>query len=521
MSACRTIPGNEKGGPYSYVSSVGTTGTLSVPAALGADIATVTGIDQTIPPGSGTTAETAARGPVVKSTVASSQVAGYRCSRYWGQHSAKIPVAYGRTTAPTQLCGYTPGQLRKAYGITGSPYTGKGATVAIVLPNAWPTMLRDANRFFASQGIAGFAPGQFTVSRGSRFASTCGAEQQDQDLVPGPEHALDVETVHIAAPDAKVVFAAADCVPLSENNPPLELQNLLDATTRVVGHHLADVISSSWGYGGNAYSPADLAAWNLTFQQGALEGITFDYASGDGGSPGPEGGLSTSAQFPAADPWVTAIGGTSLAIGENGTAVADYPWGDSIAQANAAGTGYTTALPGDFQSGSGGGVSAWFAQPGYQRPVVPAALATDSGRAAPRRVVPDISANAGSSWLIGYTGAVTTGAYGQAICGGTSGSTPLIAGLEADAIQAAGHPLGFADPVLYRLYRTPAIRVVSPVSTTHPPVLYGTTLYGNGGNFLTTIGEDQPPLRATAGYDDVTGLGAVTPSFVTALRQVR
>jgi len=33
---------------------------------------------------------------------------------------------------------------------------------------------------------------------------------------------------------------------------------------------------------------------------------------------------------------------------------------------------------------------------------------------------------------------------------------------------------------------------------------------------LTTIGEDQPPLQSTAGYDDVTGLDAATASFVTA-----
>jgi subtilase family serine protease len=64
-----------------------------------------------------------------------------------------IPPAYGYTTAPTQVCGYTvcgytvcgytvcgytvcgytPAQLRQAYRVAGSPYTGKGATVAIVL----------------------------------------------------------------------------------------------------------------------------------------------------------------------------------------------------------------------------------------------------------------------------------------------------------------------------------------------------------------------------------------------------
>jgi subtilase family serine protease len=150
--------------------------------------------------------------------------------------------------------------------------------------------------------------------------------------------------------------------------------------------------------------------------------------------------------------------------------------------------------------------------------VVPAALATDDGQVSARRVVPDVSADAGGNWLIGYTGAVTAGVYAQIICGGASGSTPLIAGLEADAIQAAGHPLGFANPALYRLYRTPAIAAVPAVSAQHPPVVFGGSAYYDGDDYLTTLGEDPAPLRATAGYDDVTGLGAATASFVTAFR---
>lgn len=510
-------------------SVVGTVGTFSVPASLGADVATVTGLDQTVPPsGSATTenaalsaaAEQAQATPAVASA-ADRQAAGYQCSQYWGQYAEKIPAAYGRTTAPTQLCGYAPAQLRKAYGITGSPYTGKGVTVAVVLAEAWPTMLEDANRFFASHGIAGFASGQYTENFDSHFASTCGVLENQPGIQPDSEQALDVETVHIAAPDAKVVFVGADCDPSGDGESPLALQDFLDATARVVDRHLADVVSSSWGSPVSTYSPADVAAWNLVFEQGAVEGISFDYSSGDGGSLGPDGGLPTSAQFPAASPWVTAVGGTSLAIGKNGTAIADYPWGDNVTQPDAAGTGYTTPLPGDFQGGSGGGVSALFAQPGYQRPVVPAALATGGGRAAARRVVPDISADAGSNWLIGFTGAVTSGVYGQTIGGGTSGSTPLIAGLEADAVQAAGHPLGFANPALYQLYRTPAIRAVPAVNAQHPPVLFGGSIYLDGDDYLTTLGEDQPPLRSAAGYDDVTGLGAPTTSFVTAFRRGR
>ena len=50
-------------------------------------------------------------------------------------------------------------------------------------------------------------------------------------------------------------------------------------------------------------------------------------------------------------------------------------------------------------------------------------------------------------------------------------------------------------------------------------MLIGGSVYLNGNDYLTTIGEDQAPLQSTAGYNDVTGLGAATPSFVTAFRR--
>jgi subtilase family serine protease len=531
---------------YTFTSTqVGTVGGFSVPAALGADVATVTGIDETTIASSTAAAPTtpaalraaklqttglraagARKAGLRKAGAASTSdtSAGYQCSAYWGQHDAAIPAAYGRTTAPTQLCGYTPAQLRRAYGITSSRYTGKGTTIAVVLNEAWPTMLADANRFFASHRIAGFAPGQYTENFDSGWASTCGVMQSQPGAQPDPEEALDVETAHIAAPDAKIVLVAADCDPSYQAESPLVIQDLLDATTRIVDHHLANVATSSWGFQNQYVSPADVAAWDLVYQQGALEGIGFDYSSGDGASGADAAyGISASVQFPAADPWVTAVGGTTLAIGKNGTAIADYPWNENVTQVDSAGTGYTSPPPGDFQGGSGGGVSALFAEPGYQKPVVPATLATGDGGGDGKahRVVPDISADSGGSWLIGYTGAVTSGVYAEMPSGGTSGASPLIAGLEADAMQAAGHALGFVNPALYgRLYGSPAISHIAPVNPNHPPVLFGGSVYFEGNDNLTTVGEDQPPLRESGGYDDVTGLGAPGNSFVTVFKRL-
>ncbi len=182
--------------------SYGVTGGFSVPAALGGDVTTVTGFDDfasantsntvstnnpTAPSNAGKTDTTQAGGSRARPSAQPADAAsGYQCSRYWGQHTVAIPPAYGHTSAPTQLCGYTVSQMRSAYGITSSRYTGKGATIAVVLDNASPTMLADANQFFASQGVPGFAPGQYTEDfdgdnePASALQASCSNESLDQ-----------------------------------------------------------------------------------------------------------------------------------------------------------------------------------------------------------------------------------------------------------------------------------------------------------------------------------------------------
>ena len=517
--------------------SPGVVGGFSVPAALGADISTVTGIDQiAVPvPGSGSTGKTAKAGAKETKTTRSGRRAvakpsaapaakpgadaSFQCSQYWAQHTAPIPAAFGHTTAPTAMCGYTPNQIRQAYGVSSSPYTGRGATIAIISTNYKPLMEADANEYFSSNGEAGFAPGQYSDVVLPTVAASC----SEYDPEPDPEEPIDVESAHIAAPDATIVNVATDCQQTAASGE--FLQDSLDGISLVVDQHLADIVSGSFGIPEPSDPPADTAAWDPVFEQGAAEGIGFDFSSGDGGdqyynwTTGTVGYDVHQAQFPATDPWATAVGGTSTAIGADGNVVADYPWGDNYATIDPAGTGYTQAPPGVYEAGSGGGVSSLYAQPGYQAATVPAALATDGGSTPPSRVIPDVSADAGLSWEIGWTGAVTDGTYDELPAGGgTSASTPLIAGLEADAIQAVGHPLGFLDPVLYSLGGSAAIRSVPAVDPNDPPILAGdqTDFGGIDTTQLSTLGEDVG-LTASTGYDDVTGLGAATPSFVAGL----
>ena len=54
------------------------------------------------------------------------------CSRFYGQRKISgLPEAFGTTTFPTNVCGYSAGQLGAAYGASDAA-TGKGETIALV-----------------------------------------------------------------------------------------------------------------------------------------------------------------------------------------------------------------------------------------------------------------------------------------------------------------------------------------------------------------------------------------------------
>ena len=501
---------------HSYTNADGLTGYapvtgMSVPASVGDDIATVVGLDSYSYPAADPARNTdppkraRSRAP----GTASAPAATYACSSWWGQHASSIPKAEGHTSAPDAVCGYTPQQLRSAYGVSAD--SGKGATIAIVLNGHLTTMQASADRFFAAHHLPGFAPGQYTENFGPGFTASCGSEAANV-----PEEPLDVETVHILAPDAKIVYVAANC---ADDNQTLQEEDFLDAQTRIVDCHLADVETNSFSIVESAYTPAMAAAWTQIFEQGAAEGIGFDFNSGDGGDNTYGSGIAPSVDFPASDPWATAVGGTTLEIGKTGTVTGDLGWGDTGTQENKAGTGYLQAPPGPFQEGSTGGRSDLFPEPAYQRGVVPASLATAGGTRRAGREVPDIAADASpmTGWLIGYT--PPGGRYTQILEGGTSGASPIVAALEADAKQPAGHAIGFANPLLYDLRDSVGIqdiRAAPSAALVLAPDCFNSTQLPSAQPCLTTLGLDSS-LHETPGYDDVTGIGAPNSHFIATL----
>ena len=443
------------------------------------------------------------------------------CSAYYGQKVATSePSAYGKSQ-PWTVCGYTQTQIRAAYGVTASGMTGKGQTVAIVDAYASPTMPGDANKFAQLTGDAPFRPGQYKQYVPSSFSQTgpakCGAAGWYG------EETLDIESVHGQAPDANVRFvAAASC----------QDEDLADALALIVNDHLATIVSDSWG------EPADqddLTQVNdLIFRAGAAEGIGFFFSSGDNGYESPNEDPSSDmiqTDLPASSPWVTSVGGTSLAIGATNNYEFETSWGTLLDPLAKDGQSWKLTPPGLYpkwyDGSSGGGTSTIYPQPYYQRKVVPAslshALPNGTVSATPMRVEPDVSALADPStgMLVGETTLQPDGvtfAFSLSRIGGTSVACPTFAGIEADAQQAAGYPLGFANPAIYLRYGTPAFRDV----TDHPfgPGYLGevrnnytnaATKQGPLVTYLRTLGidgEGAEALPAVQGYDDATGVGS-------------
>jgi subtilase family serine protease len=428
---------------------------------------------------------------------------GRPCGTFWGEKVADtFPPAYG-APAPYAPCGYTPDQLRSAYGMSdaiAAGVDGTGQTVAVIDAFASPTMDRDLRKYSARHGLPAADLTQYNV------APTPGSRIENQQGWWG-EETLDLEAVHSLAPGAKLVFLGA-----RDNSG----RALLERFEFAVDGSLSQIISNSYGTAGEKIAPSGFAAWEAVFQQAAAMGIGSYFSSGDcgdnkdpGGFCGGTGYITT--DYSASSPWVTSVGGTSLGVGDQGQYLFETGWGTTASYVGM--HGWKPKPPGQYRYGSGGGTSGLFAEPTYQFGIVPDALATRwNGR---NRVVPDVATvgDPTTGFLVGETQAFPSGGprYAEYRIGGTSLSCPLFAAIMALADQARGIHHGFANPLLYSLAGSAAFRdIVDPPS----PMAAVRTDWANflnphRGRLFTLRSLNQTgTLHTTPGYDDVTGLGS-------------
>jgi subtilase family serine protease len=447
------------------------------------------------------------------------------CSTYWaekttattsGADGTAIPNAFG-SPQPWAPCGYTPSQLQGGYGVASAiagGTNGAGQTVAIIDAYASPTILADVNEYSSRHGLPQFTGSQFrqVVAPGT-FVRPQNPRQDPQGWYG--EETLDVEAVHSMAPGANVVYVGA----------PNNYQDLDAALNHVVDNRLATIVTNSYGFSTEALPPGYLKPYNDTFIQAAATGIGLYFSSGDSGDEtGGVAGATPTPDWPASSPWVTAVGGTSLAVGASNNYLFETGW--ETGTATLRNGAWSPAPPGAYLYGSGGGTSRLFAQPAYQAGVVPDSMSKVYGGAA-MRVVPDIAelGDPNTGMLVGQTQTFPDGTarYSEYRIGGTSLASPLTAGLMALVQQRAAHALGFANPAIYANAGSAAyhdvVQPAGPLAVVRANYVNGIDATNGYTYLLRSLSYDAPlTIHTGPGYDDVTGVG--TPNgaaFLSAL----
>lgn len=236
-----------------------------------------------------------------------------------------IHVLAGTNIGPA---GLFPTEVKKAYGL---PLTGGAGSIAIIAAFNHPNIASDLAAFDKEFDLA-----SCTVANKCLEIHEMSAKAMD-DSGWSMETALDTEWSHAIAPKAKIVVVEA----ASDSGT-----NLLKAVDYARGR--PDVVAVSMSWGGGEFAGETALDAHFTSSSSAA----FFASSGDDGA---------GASWPAVTPDVIAVGGTSLVLDAAGGVAGEKAW-----------------------AGSGGGVSAYENEPGFQ-----------SGYSIPRaggkRAIPDVA----------------------------------------------------------------------------------------------------------------------------------
>ena len=349
---------------------------------------------------------------------------------------------------PPSTITYTPLQIASIYNFPSrlntfhgkTIYDGTGVTIAIA--TAYTYLTSDVDYFWTYY---------YQINRTGTLTNICvNGCTSTLDYEP----TLDVEWSGAQAPGANLVVYE---VP-SNSDSDFELMY-----SQMASDNSAQIVSNSWGACEKNDGTSYMKTLDASFAQMASQGMTVFSDSGDYGAYECDT-KQLNVEFPASDPNVTAVGGTTL------NATAQYKYKSESAWTD-----------------SGGGAFTYFAKPKWQvGPGVPSNT---------KRDVPDIAfdANGNTGQYTYYEGTWYSG-YG------TSYGPPNMAGYWALALEALkGKSTGNVAPLFYKL----------GASSSYKTDMHDVTTGNNGAG----IG---PGYKAKVNWDYTTGWGSINGTSALA-----
>jgi pseudomonalisin len=370
---------------------------------------------------------------------------------------------------------YGPTQYQTAYdaNCTGCS-TGSATTIAVMAEGNVSQVVNDLRK---AEAFWGLPKVNYAVKKvGLSSTDTSGLDEWD----------LDTQISSGIAQTVKYLYVY-DTTSLSDSDIALEYSHW-------VNDHLTQAGNSSFGEPEDvAFADGAMTIDDEEFNQAAAEGMTMFASTGDNGegcpvvaaTGVPNTGLPTVC-YPAASPYVVAVGGTTLDTNAVGSQPGSY-YGEHV------------------WVGTGGGISKWETAPYWQTNGICTLCTAGKG-------IADISMCADNNGcpMDVFVGGAQTGV------GGTSLSSPMSMGIWARLESHWSNNLGFAAPVYYGVYAyyepcplgstgcTPAgepgdVTSALPPDTTAPI----------GGFHDILMGSNGVPSSALPGWDTPTGLGSV------------
>lgn len=381
---------------------------------------------------------------------------------------------------------FTSDQISAAYNLNGlynQGYHGEGQTVALFELASFQAS--DISAYESCYGhsttkIQTIATGPDPIPTGNGMIEV----EQDAELLLGLAPKLGSLRIYEAGTNNSVVDYNAEWSQIVQDAPA--------------------IVSTSWSSCEKdvlQLDPNELDQENTFFTVAAAQGQSIISSSGNSGSSGcytsqaPDTTLN--AGDPAAQPWVTGVGGTTLTLNSSGSYGSETVWNNPVVQNKPSGA-------------SGGGISQKWTMPSWQSaPGVNNQYSTGTVCNAPTgqncREVPDVALN--SNYLTGYLIYCTASAAGcnatnpWLIVGGTDAAAPIWAALisltNEESEQGGGFNIGFVNPLLYQIAS----------GTSYSNDLHDVT---SGNNDYRSLQQGKYP--ATAVYDLATGLGSYNAS---------